>query len=280
MKTDWAKPAANGRTSPPGVELVAPVQAGQAVADSPEDLAFNVAGINERALLVMRSRARLAASEASGSDRDPGELPAAVLGLRDVWCQLPDDALRRLSRTSYLLVDARFTDAAAWREQIAARLAPAATPPRARGGARVVAGGAPGAPGTLQPLGGTAPYATRRQGEASLFDAAGESGFLATLLLYAWHLSRATPVDAAAALGASPQVVEQLASLSLDGVGAMSRCCGDWLTLRWGDQAAVWSGLLAAAVAVDGESLRAERLKGLQRIAGQCMASVRAPHFA
>ncbi len=228
-----------------------------AVADSPEDLAYNVSGINQRALEAVRANC---CADAAPADAAPARLPAAVHALREAWKLLGDDALRRLARSSYLLVDARFTDAGAWHAAVA-QLAPTSA----------------GAP--LQP--GPSPFVNRARAVApaalepsrSLFDAGAQAAFAGTLYLYAWHLARATPIEAAAALGAAPAVVELLASLSLPSVDSLSRRCAGWVTLRWAEQPAAWANLLAAANAADPAALRAERLKGLQRIAGQCLAA-------
>ncbi len=225
------------------------------VADSPEDLAYNVSSINQRALEAVRAHCW---ADGASADAAQARLPAAVHALREAWKLLDDDALRRLARSSYLLVEARFTEAEAWHAAVAqfAPAPPAAQQPfvnRARGAA----------PAAAQPA-------------RSLFDAGSDTAFASTLCLYAWHLARATPIEAAAALGAAPGVVELLASLSLQSVDSLSRRCAGWVTQRWAEQPVVWANLLAAANAADPAVLRAERLKGLQRIAGQCFAAAAA----
>jgi hypothetical protein len=209
--------------------------------ESAAQIAQQVAELNLRALRVARERSVALAPAASGR-----RAPHAIDSLHSAWRLVGDEALVRLAHSPYLLVDAHFAEAARWGEAVAI----------AEG--RSLAGA---------PLAGDS--------AAAAFTDPQHAGFVATLFLYAWHLSRAEPITAELALGASAETLALIRTLSLRTIEQLARTRAGWVALRWEDRPAVWAAMLGAASRGDREALRIERLKGMQRIAGACAAADR-----
>ncbi|MCU0760143.1 MAG: hypothetical protein MUF07_13230 [Steroidobacteraceae bacterium] len=168
-----------------------------------------------------------------------------MLALGPAWLGLDDAGRGALAACPYLVVEL----------DVSRLLGP--SPP---GGWVSEAGGAPPQsvpPGSLRPVAGEPASAPWAHAARMVFQ-------------YAWHFARVSPVLAGFVLGLPGRDVEALRGVRLSQADALLPRVPPCVALRWRDDAALWSGWLAAAQARDAVALRACELRGLQRLAGAC----------
>jgi hypothetical protein len=183
-----------------------------------------VAELNEQMLECLR---RLALE---GTASPVGSAPRLITLLREQWCRLDSQALRRLSACPYLLLDAGFGQPGRWQRLGSAGVMDAA----ARSG-----------------------YFTSHNGIA----------LIRRTLLLAWHLARSNRVMAGVILGMSPSSAEHIALSRLRDLDALAELAPAWILPRWEQQPIVWQQLISAARRDHALSLRQAQLRGLQLLA-------------
>jgi len=161
--------------------------------------------------------------------------PELVGGCPERWSQLDAAALARLAAVPLVLFDAGFDQAGRW--------API----------DVVRDGQGGIP---------------HERCTSLFGVGEGSAFVRTVFAYAWHLSRARPLDCAVVFGMRASAASGLATLSLSEVDAIATTNPHWLQLRWHDDPGCWQRLLALASRTSAAPADELRLRTVQQLAG------------
>lgn len=155
--------------------------------------------LNERALMLLKQSAS----------------PHAEL-----WSQLDTEALRRVARFPFLIVDVYFIDEAWWRSVL------------------------------LNPQG------LIGQGSVGcLWTPEAAQKLTSEVLVFAWHMARWDRRVARLVLGMVPSVVEIFRGLTPQELDAVSGLQGGALRLRWQEDPAFWSRLLIAAREADEETL-------------------------
>ncbi len=178
-------------------------------------------------LLVMR------AAESEESD-----LPPLVAGLRGLWADLPNQALKRLAAAPYSLFDAGLAGASRWLEMRAA--------------------GVHELPQCVEP---------------AYFDPADARSISRRMLVYGWHLARSRPRAACLVFGVTFPAVESLAACSLVALDSVAERHGDKLRPRWAHQQGFWREMLLAASAGADRRLHELLLGGVQRLAAETLAA-------
>jgi hypothetical protein len=178
-------------------------------------------------LLVMR------AAEAERAD-----LPPLLTGLRSLWADLPNPALKRLAAAPYSLFDAGIAGSSRWLE--------------------VRAGGVHELPQCVEP---------------AYFEPAAARSITRRMLVYGWHLARSRPRAACLVFGATSPAVESLSACSLAALDSVAERHGDQLKPRWAHQQGFWRELLLAASAGADRRLAELLLGGVQRLAAETLAA-------
>jgi hypothetical protein len=168
----------------------------------------------------------------------PGQLPPLVAGLRDMWADLSNPALRRLAAAPFSLFDAGFAASPRWLELRTA--------------------------GVHELPQGTDP---------AYFDTLAARSITRRMLVYGWHLARSRPRAACLVFGATTSAVEALAACSLSALEAAAERNGDRLRPRWCHQQGFWRELLLAASAGADRRLHELLLGGVQRLAADSLAA-------
>ena len=187
-----------------------------------------IAEINEQLLECLRS---MAADE-------PGTA-AATLAPRLVqltqpqWRRLDAGALRRLSSSPCLLLDAGFSQASHWQDPQSLAIDAVMDQP----------------------------------GQDVYFRGAAGSALLRRTLLLAWHVARSNRLMAGVVFGMNPAVAEGLARRRLKELEAMAERAPAWMMPRWERQPLVWRQMIDAACAGQPSTLRAMHMRGVQLLA-------------
>jgi hypothetical protein len=166
----------------------------------------------------------------------PDSLPPLLLGLRDLWTDLPTSAVRRLAAAPFSLFDAGFACSPRWLELRTAgvhELAQSAGPP--------------------------------------FFEPAMARSLTRRMLVYGWHLARSRPRAACLVFGATQPAVDALAACSLAALDAAADRNGHALRPRWPRQQEFWRELLVAASAGADRRLHELLLGGVQRLAAETL---------
>jgi len=174
----------------------------------------------------------------AGDSGDSGALPGLLGGLRDLWADLPNLAVRRLAAAPFSLFDAGFASSPRWLESRAA---------------------------------GVSDLAQRV--EPVYFEPAAARSITRRMLVYGWHLARSRPRAACLVFGATLPAMESLAACSLLTLDAAAERTGDTLRPRWQHQHAFWRELLTAASAGADQRLHELLLGGVQRLAAESLAA-------
>ena len=169
---------------------------------------------------------------------DSAALPALLLELRELWAELPAQAVRRLSAAPFSLFDIGFGSSPRWLDLRGA-------------GVREIS----------QPMG------------QAFFDAAAARSLTRRMLVYGWHLARSRPRAACLVFGAPLPAVEALATCSLSVLEAAAERNGEALRPRWPQQHVFWRELLQAASTGADRRLHELLLGGIQRLAAETLAS-------
>jgi hypothetical protein len=174
----------------------------------------------------------------AGEAGESGVLPALLAELRELWAELPAQAVRRLAGAPFSLFDAGFATSPQWLE--------------------VRAHGVRDLP---QPA------------ESPYFDPAAARSLTRRMLVYGWHLARSRPRAACLVFGATLPAVEALAASSLSTLEVAAERHGGGLRPRWPQQHAFWRELLQAAAAGADRRLHELLLGGIQRLAAETLAA-------
>jgi hypothetical protein len=166
----------------------------------------------------------------------PDALPPLLATLRDVWAELPAQAVRRLSAAPFSLFDAGFASSPRWLEMRSA--------------------------GVHETLPADA-----------YFEAPAARSITRRMLVYGWHLARSRPRAACLVFGAKLPAIESLAACSLSALEAAAERNGGELRPRWSHQPAFWRELLLAASAGADQRLHELLLGGVQRLAADTLAA-------
>ena len=177
---------------------------------------------------------------AERAGEQPGQmaLPALLTELRDLWAELPNQAVRRLASAPFSLFDAGFAASPRWLELRTAGVHDLA----------------------------------QREEPAYFASAAGRS-LTRRMLVYGWHLARSRPRAACLVFGATMPAVESLAACSLAALDAAAERHGHALRPRWAQQHAFWRELLHAASSCADQRLHELLLGGVQRLAAETLAA-------
>jgi hypothetical protein len=178
-------------------------------------------------LLVMRA-----------AEDEAAELPPLIAGLRGLWADLPNQALKRLAAAPYSLFDAGIAGSSRWLE--------------------VRVGGVHELPQCVEPV---------------YFAPAAARSITRRMLVYGWHLARSRPRAACLVFGATFAAVESLAACSLVALDSVAERQGDQLRPRWAQQHGYWRELLLAASANTDQRLSELLLGGVQRLAAETLAA-------
>ena len=178
----------------------------------------------------------LALRAADSGDSEP--LPPLLTELRELWAELPAQAVRRLAAAPFSLFDAGLAASQRWLEVRA-------------GGVREL---------------------TRAPGPA-YFDPVAARSLTRRMLVYGWHLARSRPRAACLVFGATLPAIEALAGFSLSALEAAADRNGDGLRPRWPHQHAFWRELLQAAAAGADRRLHELLLGGIQRLAAETITA-------
>ncbi len=170
---------------------------------------------------------------------EPGEsavLPGLLAELRELWADLPAQAVKRLAAAPFSLFDAGFAASPRWLDLRVA-------------GVREL------------PL----------QAGPSFFEPPAARSLTRRMLVYGWHLARSRPRAACLVFGATLPAMESLAACSLSTLEAAAERNGDALRPRWAQQHAFWRELLQAASAGADQRLHELLLGGVQRLAAETL---------
>lgn len=165
-------------------------------------------------------------------------LPALLSGLRELWAELPNQAVRRLAGAPFSLFDAGFAASPRWLE--------------------LRTSGVHDLPQRVEP---------------AFFDSAAARSITRRMLVYGWHLARSRPRAACLVFGATLPAVESLAVCSLSALEAAAERNGDALRPRWPHRQAFWREILVAASAGADQRLHELLLGGVQRLAADSLAA-------
>jgi hypothetical protein len=173
----------------------------------------------ESLILVHRlnQRALLAVAELAQSTQ-PSEVPT-LINDRALWAALDPQAIQRLTRLPFVLLDAHFSSEHTWRT-ITYPPAPTSTPPLAQ----------PWLPPTANAL-------------------------MTELLIFAWHAVRADRRLPRLLLGMAPAVMESIAALMPEHLTSLATLCSGNLRLRWQDHSDLWRHALLTAQSGDASAL-------------------------
>lgn len=169
---------------------------------------------------------------------DSAELPALLAELRELWADLPAQAVRRLAGAPFSLFDAGFAGSPTWLEMRS-------------GGVRE----------RSQPAG------------SAFFDPAPARSLTRRMLVYGWHLARSRPRAACLVFGATLPAIEALAACSLSALEVAAERNGTTLRPRWPNQHFFWRELLQAASAGADQRLHELLLGGVQRLAADTLTA-------
>ena len=182
-----------------------------------------IAEINEQLLEGLRS---MAWQDESGAK----PLPRLVQLTQEQWRRLEPQALRLLSASPFLLLDAGFAHVAHWQ-----------TP----------------CTGAVMDQPGQDAYFRGTPGVA----------LLRPTLVLAWHVARSNRLMANVVLGMTPAVADCLAGKRLKELEALAERPPPWIMPRWERQPIVWRQMLDAARIGQSSALRAVHVRGLQLLA-------------
>ena len=170
--------------------------------------------------------------------RPTRRLPALLTNLRDLWAELPAQAVRRLSAAPFSLFDAGLAGSSRWLE-----------------------------------LRTSGVHDQWQSTEPAYFDSAAGRSLTRRMLVYGWHLARSRPRAACLVFGATLPAVESLAACSLSALEAAAERNGHALRPRWPQQTEFWRELLLAASAGADGRLHELLLGGVQRLAAETLAA-------
>ena len=149
---------------------------------------------------------------------------------------MSDDSLRLAADCPFLLVDAKFRDARAWRlvlEEFSSGELP-------------------------------------RQPDTGRHDSS-RIGLARSTFFAAWYIVHRWPSSAELLVGASEEVIASISSIELTSLAALAESRTGWITPRWPDRPDVWAQLLVAATnASHGESASL-RQRALQLLLGRLL---------
>jgi hypothetical protein len=188
-----------------------------------------LAEINAECLGLMAMRA--------GDAGESAALPHLLVELRELWTELPSQAVRRLSGAPFSLFDAGFAASPGWLD--------------------LRIDGVRELPGSAEP---------------AFFEPTAARALTRRMLVYAWHLARSRPRAACLVFGATLPAVESLATCSLAALEAAAERNGDGLRPRWPRQHSFWRELLRAASTGAEQRLHELLLGGVQRLAADTLA--------
>lgn len=174
----------------------------------------------------------------AGEPGDSAALPALLMDLRELWAELPAQAVRRLAAAPFSLFDAGFATAPGWLDLRVA-------------GVREL---------PLQP-------------GPAFFEPASARSLTRRMLVYGWHLARSRPRAACLVFGATLPAIESLAASSLATLEAAAERNGDGLRPRWPQQHAFWRELLQSASSGADQRLHELLLGGVQRLAADTLVA-------
>jgi hypothetical protein len=174
----------------------------------------------------------------AGDPAGPPGMPALLTNLRDLWADLPTQAVRRLSAAPFSLFDAGLAGSSRWLE-----------------------------------LRTSGVHDQWQSAEPAFFDSAAGRSLTRRMLVYGWHLARSRPRAACLVFGATLPAVESLAACSLSALEAAAERNGDALRPRWSQQTDFWRQLLLAASAGADGRLHELLLGGVQRLAAETLAA-------
>jgi hypothetical protein len=165
-------------------------------------------------------------------------LPAFILQNRDLWRLLELEARQRVAAFPFVIVDARFQDAAWWRD-ILSKLA-------------------------INP----ADLTLSSRSDPKLFE-----DLMLETLLFARQAAREDIVVATALFAMTSPVASLIASLSLQQVRAIALSHTEQLRVRWDETPEFWGDLLIACRADDEVALAAIRRRGKRLFCGELAPS-------
>lgn len=174
----------------------------------------------------------------AGEAGESAVLPALLVELRELWADLPAQAVRRLAGAPFSLFDPGFAASPHWLE-----------------------GNAAGVRDLPQPTDG------------AYFEPAAARSLTRRMLVYGWHLARSRPRAACLVFGATLPAVEALAASSLSTLEAAAERHGGGLRPRWPQQHAFWRELLQAAATGAERRLHELLLGGIQRLAAETLVA-------
>lgn len=156
--------------------------------------------------------------------------------LQPLWCTLGSQALERLARAPFALLDAEFGARVDWLQ--------------------------PTVPGVRDAS------AVR---EPACFDAAIGRMLLRRLLAYGWHVARSQPRAARLLLGCDGAAVSALGACSLGTLDAVADLRGHELRLRWARQLDYWRELLTTAQQGSEPKFNERLLHAVRRVAADAL---------
>lgn len=173
-----------------------------------------------------------------GEPGDSAGLPALLTELRELWADLPAQAVRRLAAAPFSLFDAGLAASPRWLD-----------------------------------LRVTGVRELPVQAQPAFFEPMAARSVTRRMLVYGWHLARSRPRAACLVFGATLPSIESLAACSLATLEAAAERNGDGLRPRWSQQHAFWRDLLQSAAAGDDHRLHELLLGGVQRLAAETLVA-------
>jgi hypothetical protein len=182
-----------------------------------------IAEINEQLLEALQAMAL------QDELRTPS-VPRLVQMTREAWRRLDASALKRLSTSPFLLLDAGFSQLTHWQ--------------------------------------GLALDGVKEQsGQEVYFSGAAGTALLRQTLLLAWHVARSNRLMANVMLGMTAAVADCLAAKRLTELEALAARAPAWILPRWERQPVVWRQMLDAARVGHPSTLRTLHMRGWQLLA-------------
>jgi hypothetical protein len=154
------------------------------------------------------------------------------------WRELPDNIRTQLSLSPCLLVDAGFDDETRWRD-FASR----------------------------------ASFGVPKLRAEPAFIGPGAPEFIRRVFMFAWHLARCNRFAARVILGMPPQCAHHIGRLRLDDLDWLAAHSPGWVRPRWEREPRIWRHLLRAAREPNVGGLTHVRLRTLQLMAGELLAT-------
>ena len=144
------------------------------------------------------------------------------------------DSLRLAAECPFLLVDARFQDASAWRQLVD------------------------------ETVNEDSPRTVKS------YDAA-RIGLARSTFFAAWYIVHRWPTSAELLVGTSQEVLASIAKIELTRLGSLAEACAGWIAPRWADRPEVWNQLLVAATIGTDSTSTSLRQRALHLLLGRLL---------